>query len=131
VVPFFDAHGIVLMDVLHDERSHVRHEVPESGEAESDSGLDSRRTVTKLCADGMCEALHQLVLNDFYRVAFRKRAYANLEELERDLDAWLKQYNEVRPHPGRWCYGKTPMQTFLDSLPLAVRSERQASGLGA
>jgi hypothetical protein len=20
---------------------------------------------------------------------------------------------------GRWCYGKTPMQTFLDSVPLA------------
>jgi hypothetical protein len=132
VMPFFDAHGIVLMDVLHDERSHVRHEVPESAEAEGgESGLESRRMLTKLCADGMCEALHQLVLNDFYRVAFRKRAYANLEELERDLDAWLKQYNEVRPHPGRWCYGKTPMQTFLDSLPLAVRSERQASGLGA
>ena len=22
-------------------------------------------------------------------------------------------------HQGRWCYGKTPMQTFLDSLPVA------------
>ena len=28
-------------------------------------------------------------------------------------------YNEVRTHQGRWCYGKTPMQTFLDSLPMA------------
>ena len=27
--------------------------------------------------------------------------------------------NEVRTHQGRWCYGKTPMQTFLDSLPMA------------
>ena len=24
-----------------------------------------------------------------------------------------------RPHQGRWCYGKTPMQTFLDALPVA------------
>jgi len=24
-----------------------------------------------------------------------------------------------RPHQGRWCFGKTPMQTFLDALPLA------------
>jgi len=23
------------------------------------------------------------------------------------------------PHQGRWCFGKTPMQTFLDALPLA------------
>jgi len=36
-----------------------------------------------------------------------------------DLDAWLMEYNETRPHQGRWCYGKTPMQTFLDSVPLA------------
>ena len=28
-------------------------------------------------------------------------------------------YNEVRPHQGRWCYGKTPMQTFVDSVALA------------
>ena len=24
-----------------------------------------------------------------------------------------------QPHQGRWCFGKTPMQTFLDALPLA------------
>ena len=30
-----------------------------------------------------------------------------------------QQYNEERPHQGRWCFGKTPMQTFLDALPLA------------
>jgi len=28
-------------------------------------------------------------------------------------------YNQWRPHQGRWCFGKTPMQTFLDALPLA------------
>jgi len=27
--------------------------------------------------------------------------------------------NHQRPHQGRWCFGKTPMQTFLDALPLA------------
>ena len=39
--------------------------------------------------------------------------------LQADLDQWLRQYNEVRTHQGRWCYGKTPMRTFLDSLPMA------------
>jgi hypothetical protein len=28
-------------------------------------------------------------------------------------------YNELRPHQGRWCYGKTPLQTFVDGVPLA------------
>ena len=59
------------------------------------------------------------MLDEFYRVAFRKKIYTSIETLQADLDIWVQQYNEVRSHQGRWCYGKTPMQTFLDSLPLA------------
>jgi len=29
-----------------------------------------------------------------------------------------KEDNEARPHQGRWCFGKTPMQTFLDAMPM-------------
>jgi len=58
-------------------------------------------------------------LNEFYRMAFRKKIYRTLEELQTDLDGWIEEYNEQRPHQGRWCYGKTPMQTFRDSVPLA------------
>src|SRR6266853_2037320 len=57
------------------------------------------------------------ILND--RVVLRKKIYRTIEELQTDLDAWLVDYNEQRPHQGRWCFGKTPMQTFLDALPLA------------
>jgi hypothetical protein len=32
--------------------------------------------------------------------------------------SWFR-YNLQRPHQGRWCFGKTPMQTLLDALPLA------------
>jgi hypothetical protein len=39
--------------------------------------------------------------------------------LQADLDSWVADYNSRRPHQGRWCYGKTPMQTFLDATPLA------------
>jgi hypothetical protein len=42
-----------------------------------------------------------------------------IDELQADLDIWLVEYNEQRPHQGRWCFGKTPMQTFLDALPMA------------
>jgi hypothetical protein len=31
----------------------------------------------------------------------------------------VRQYNEERVHSGKYCYGKTPMQTFMDSIPLA------------
>jgi hypothetical protein len=40
------------------------------------------------------------------------------DELQADLDAWIAEYNEARPHQGRWCFGKTPMQTFLDAMPM-------------
>jgi hypothetical protein len=59
------------------------------------------------------------VLDEFYRVAFRKKIYGSISELQSDLDDWVKNYNEERPHQGRWCFGKTPMQTFLDATPLA------------
>jgi hypothetical protein len=49
---------------------------------------------------------------------FRKRIYHTLDELQTGLDTWLKEYNEVRPHSGKCCFGKTPMQMFLDTLPL-------------
>ena len=79
----------------------------------------SRTKVRSPQTNGICERLHKTVLNEFYRIAFRKKLYRDLAELQTDLDRWLMDYNEVRPHQGRWCFGKTPMQTFIDSLPLA------------
>ena len=68
---------------------------------------------------GFCERFHKTVLDQFYRIALRKKLYRTIAELQADLDEWLRQYNEVRTHQGQWCYGKTPMQIFLDSLPMA------------
>src|SRR2546430_13232964 len=80
--------------------------------------IDHSRTKTKSPqTNGICERFHKTVLNEFYRVAFRKKVYRSIDELQVDLDLWLCEYNETRPHQGRWCFGKTPMQTFLDALP--------------
>jgi transposase len=81
--------------------------------------IDHSRTKTKSPqTNGICERFQKTVLNEFYRVAFRKKVYRSLDELQTDLDLWIREYNEVRPHQGRWCFGKTPMQTFLDALPM-------------
>jgi len=45
--------------------------------------------------------------------------YASLEELQADVDDWLRHYNEQRPHSGKYCFGKTPLQTFLDAKHLS------------
>jgi hypothetical protein len=36
-----------------------------------------------------------------------------------DVDAWIASYNSERTHSGKYCYGKTPMQTFRDSKKLS------------
>jgi Integrase core domain len=69
--------------------------------------------------NGIVERLHKTMLNEFCRVAFRKKVYRFIDELQADLDVWVHEYNEARPHQGRWCFGKTPTQTFLDTIPIA------------
>jgi transposase InsO family protein len=69
--------------------------------------------------NGICERFHKTMLNEFSRVAFRKKIYRTVAELQTDLDSWIAEYNAQRPHQGRWCYGKTPMRTLVDSVPLA------------
>ena len=90
--------------------------------------IDHSRTKAKSPqTNGICERFHRTVLDEFYRIAFRKKIYRMIDELQADLDAWLVDYNKVRSHQGRWCFGKTPMQTFLDALPLAKEKFMAAS----
>jgi transposase InsO family protein len=64
--------------------------------------------------NGICERFHKTVLNEFYRVEFRRKIFHSLEELQKDLNAWLWNYNNERTHQGKRCQGRTPMQTFID-----------------
>ncbi len=68
---------------------------------------------------GICEGLHRTMQDEFYTIAFRKKIYSSLEEMQKDIDQWLGFYNNERSHSGRYCFGKTPMQTFSDSKELA------------
>jgi transposase InsO family protein len=122
VVPFYDAHEVKLSRVLTDRGTEYCGS-PERHEYElylAVEDVDHSRTKTKNPqTNGIVERFHKTVLDEFYRVAFRKRIYGSIAELQGDLDAWIRSYNEDRPHQGRWCFGKTPMQTFLDAVPLA------------
>jgi hypothetical protein len=71
----------------------------------------------------MCERFHKTQQDEFYSVAFRKKLYTSLDELQTDLDAWMHWYNTERTHSGRYCYGKTPMQTFKDAKAMAKEKE--------
>jgi transposase InsO family protein len=122
VLPFFEAHDIPLLRVLTDRgteycgaREHHEYQLYLAVE-----NIDHSRTKARSPqSNGICERFHKTLLQEFYQIAFRKKIYHTLDELQADLDTWLQEYNEVRPHSGKYCFGKTPMQTFLDSLPLA------------
>jgi len=68
--------------------------------------------------NGICERFHKTVLHEFYQVAFRRKLYHSLEELQADLDIWLEHYNTERTHQGKMCCGRTPMHTLLDGRQL-------------
>ena len=122
VIPFFDEHEVMLQRVLTDRGTEYCG-APERHEYElylAVENIDHTRTKVKSPqTNGIVERFHRTVLNEFYRVAFRRKIYVSIEQLQRDLDLWLKEYNEIRPHQGRWCYGKTPLQTFTDAAPFA------------
>lgn len=70
--------------------------------------------------NGIVERFHKTMKNEFYDITFRKKLYSNLEELQDDVNKWLAEYNEFRPHSGKHCYGKTPMQTFMESKEIII-----------
>jgi hypothetical protein len=53
-------------------------------------------------------------MDSAFVVTFRKKIYTTLAELQGDLDAWLRHYNNERTHQGKMCCGRTPMATFED-----------------
>ena len=121
VVPFFEEHEVPLLRILTDRGTEYcgKQEHHEYQLYLGIENIDHSKTKARSPqSNGICERFHKTVLDEFYRVAFRRKIYHNLDELQADLDTYLKYYNEERVHSGKYCFGKTPMQTFLDAMPL-------------
>jgi transposase InsO family protein len=122
VLPFFEEHNVRLLRVLTDRGTEYcgNRECHEYQLYLGVEDIDHSRTKAKSPqTNGICERFHRTMQEEFYSVAFRKKLYRSLEELQADVDVWLSEYNEKREHSGKYCYGKTPWQTFLDSKHLA------------
>jgi transposase InsO family protein len=122
VLPFFEEHEIRVSRVLTDRGTEYCG-IPQSHPYElylAVENIDHTRTKAKSPqTNGICERFNKTILQEFYQVALRRKLYRSTAELQADLDAWMRDYNTIRTHQGRWCYGKTPMQTFIDTLPIA------------
>ena len=130
VLPFFDEHDIRVSRVLTDRGTEYCG-TPQSHPFElylALENIDHTRTKAKSPqTNGICERFNKTILQEFYQGALRRKLYRSMTDLQADLDAWMREYNTVRTHQGRWCYGKTPMQTFIDMLPVAREKLLQAA----
>jgi transposase InsO family protein len=122
VLPFFENEQLPLLRILTDRGTEY------CGKAEYHAyelylqieGIDHSKTKARSPqTNGICERFHRTIQDEFYAVAFRKKLYSSIEEMQTDLDQWIKEYNTERTHSGKYCYGKTPMDTFLSAKHLA------------
>lgn len=122
VIPFFESYNIPLVRVLTDRGTEYCGK-PEHHAYQLYLGIEnidhSRTKAYSPQTNGICERFHKTMQDECYHILFRKKFYSALDELQADIDAWLMSYNCERPHSGKHCYGKTPMQTFKDSLHIA------------
>jgi transposase InsO family protein len=122
VLPFYQEQGVDLLRILTDRgteycglREHHQYQLYLTIEDIDHTKIKAKSPQT----NGICERFHRTMQDEFYAIAFRKKIYTSIEEMQNDIDQWISLYNNERTHSGRYCFGKTPMQTFSDSKELA------------
>jgi len=128
ILPWYDSQNISLLRILTDRGTEYCGKIENHAYQLflSIENIDHSRTKAySPQTNGICERFHKTMKQEFYDTAFRKKIYSSIEALQEDADEWIKYYNEERPHSGKYCYGKTPMQTFLDSKKIALEKNNE------
>ena len=128
VLPWYESQNVSLLRILTDRGTEYCGKIENHAFQLFLSIENIDHSKTKAYSpqtNGICERFHKTMKQEFYDTAFRKKIYLSIEELQRDADEWIKYYNEERPHSGKYCYGKTPMQTFLDSKQIALEKNNE------
>lgn len=128
VLPVYEAEGIALERLLTDNgREYCGRPLHHPFELYlAVQQIEHRNTkVHSPKTNGFCERFHRTLKEEFFSVALRKKLYVSVQELQEDLDTWLRFYNEERSHHGYRTQGRTPWQAFQDGL--AAMSQPQAA----
>jgi len=126
VLPLFEAHELPLLRILTDRGTEYCGRVEQHDYELYLAVNDIDHTKTKAKSpqtNGICERFHKTLLQELYQVTFRKKVYADIESLQRDLDAWVEEYNTERTHQGKMCCGRTPMQILIDGKAIWKEKE--------
>ena len=122
VLPFYEALGVPIGAVLTDNGREFCGR-PELHPYELLLGLeDIEHRTTRIHTprtNGFVERMNRTLLDECFRVAGRTTWYLEVEEIQRDLDAFLEQYNLRRSHQGYRLNGRTPAQALQEALGIA------------
>jgi transposase InsO family protein len=125
VLPFFDEQGVDILRVLTDRGTEFCGRLDKHPFQLYLQLHEIEHTRTKARhpqTNGICERFHKTALDEFYKPAFRKKIFESTDDLQVELDKWIEFYNTERTHQGKRCQGKTPMQTFIDGVNLALKA---------
>jgi transposase InsO family protein len=114
------SHGWHLEAVLSDNGSEFRSS--EFGATVRELGARQRfihpgRPTT----NGAVERVQRTILEECWRPSFARSLVPKLGGLSRDLEAYLRFYNEERAHTGRLTQGRTPMETLIGARKMRPR----------
>jgi len=122
VLPWYEEQSVRLLRILTDRGTEYNGSI-ENHEYQlylAIEDIDHSKTKARHPqTNGICERFHRTIKEEFYDIAFRKKIYTSLDELQADLDQWMAYYNAERPHSGKYCDGRTPDQTFSETKHLA------------
>ena len=122
VIPLFDQHDIPLLRILTDRGTEYCGK-PDHHAYQLYLAIENiDHTKTKAYSpqtNGICERFHKTMQEECYNILFRKQIYSSLEQLQNDVDQWIDEYNNNRPHSGKQCNGKTPIQTLTQNINIA------------
>ena len=128
VLPFFDEQGIEIRTILSDNGREFcgrpdRHPYELFLQLEE---IEHRTTrVRRPQSNGYVERFHKTLLDEHFRIMGRTKWYESIEEMQEDLNAFLKHYNHERPHQGRGMNGRTPYQVFLEGLQIEHGEDKE------
>jgi len=130
VLPFFEQHDTAITTVLSDNGREFcgradRHPYELFLQLE---GIEHRTTrVRRPQSNGFVERLHRTLLDEHFRIEGRKTWYESIEQMQKDLDTYLNNYNRERTHQGRNMNGRVPYQAFIDGLPKSETANKKAT----
>ena len=122
VLPWYEERSVRLLRILTDRGTEYNGAI-ENHEYQLYLAIEdidhSKTKAHHPQTNGICERFHRTIKEEFYDIAFRKKIYSTLDDLQADLDQWMTYYNAERPHSGKYCDGRTPDQTFSETKHLA------------